>query len=384
MLRNIYEGKNYRALIIIPIALLLISLYFIPKIQSDSSLKGGISVQLQTNSTLTVQQITSMVNAKIPGAQASVSRSGSVASVTIAVNNSVSKAETLFLSVYSIYSAYSSDTLNLTANQTRLTAEPNNATIKGYISKSSAAQQKDLANMNSTLAAQLALLKPFTGGNVSYDPTSATSMLNTASSSYSSALANYEAYVIKQITSVLPSTSYSYNEITPTLGAFFLNQMQTIIIAAFVLVAIAVFAVFRTPVPAFAVVFGAANDIIVALGAMGALGIPLGVASVGGLLMLIGYAIDTDMLASIRVLKRSEGSSTERAFEAMKTGVTMTITAIISFAILFIMAYLAFIPTYFEISGVVLVGLIADLATTWLGNVPMVLWYKHRKEAHHR
>ncbi len=129
------------------------------------------------------------------------------------------------------------------------------------------------------------------------------------------------------------------------------------------------------------VVFGAGNDILVALGAMGLFGIPLGVASIGGLLMLIGYSIDTDMLSAIRIIKRTEGTPSERAFSTMKTGVTMTTAAIISFAILLIVSYYTFIPTYFEIASVVLFGLIADLFTTWFGNTTMVLWYKQRKEA---
>jgi preprotein translocase subunit SecF len=133
-------------------------------------------------------------------------------------------------------------------------------------------------------------------------------------------------------------------------------------------------------VPSFSVVFGAANDIIVALGFMAVFGIPLGLASVGGLLMLIGYAIDTDTLTAIRILKRSEGTPEARAFASMKTGLTMTLAAIITFTILFIVSYFTFIQTYFEISGVVLIGLVADIATTWLFNTPLVLWYKKRKE----
>jgi preprotein translocase subunit SecF len=58
----------------------------------------------------------------------------------------------------------------------------------------------------------------------------------------------------------------------------------------------------------------------------------------------------------------------------------MTVTAIITFSILFIVSYIAFIPTYLEISGVVLVGLVVDLITTWLADTPMVLWYKQRRE----
>ena len=58
----------------------------------------------------------------------------------------------------------------------------------------------------------------------------------------------------------------------------------------------------------------------------------------------------------------------------------MTFTAIISFSVLFVVSYFAFIPTYSEISAVVLVGLVTDLMTTWLANTPMILWYKKRKD----
>ena len=114
------------------------------------------------------------------------------------------------------------------------------------------------------------------------------------------------------------------------------------------------------------------------------LGIPLGVASVGGLLMLIGFSMDTDILSAIRVLKRSEGTAEDRAFSSFKTGTTMTITALISFSVLFAISYYAFIPTYLEISGVVLVGLLGDIITTWLANMPIVLWYKKSKEVHYK
>ncbi len=96
--------------------------------------------------------------------------------------------------------------------------------------------------------------------------------------------------------------------------------------------------------------------------------------------MLIGYSIDTELLSAIRILKRSEGTPSERAIGTMKTGVTMTSAAIISFTTLFIIAYIVFIPTYIEIAGVVIFGLIADVFTTWFGNSIMILWYKERRD----
>lgn len=382
-MKNIYESKNYRLYILIPVIMLIVSLYFIPKIQLDSSLKGGVSVQLVTNSTVNPRSLTALVDSKIPGAQASVSSSPGGLSVTMAANTSLAGAETNLLAFYSAYGNYTSYTYNITAYQAQLSSQPSNTTLQGLITTSKAAQAKSITQFNASLAAELDDLKPFIG-TTGYNLTNYANLPNIAKNSYSNASLVYQNTVISKLREVIPFSSYSYNQVTPTLGAYFLNQMETIIIAAFILVAIVVFAIFRTPVPAFAVVFGAANDLIVALGAMGLFGIPLGVASVGGLLMLIGFAFDTDILSAVRIIKRSEGTPEERAWSSFKTGSTMTITALLSFSVLFAVSYFAFIPTYIEISGVVLVGLIGDIITTWLADVPMVLWYKKNKEVHAR
>jgi preprotein translocase subunit SecF len=376
---NIYEHRQYKLLVVLPIALMLLGIYFIPSMQLDSSLKGGINLQLQTNATLDVRQLTALIDSKIPGAQASVSTAPGGISVTIATNASIASAETELLSIYSEYGNYSKASVNITTLQDEIKTQPGNATLQGMLVKAEDAQQSAHGIINITLAKELAYLKPFKGG-AAYNSSSVESMLNASKGAYANASAEYEQLVVRTFHGILPFSTYSYNEVTPTLGAFFLSQMFSVIIAAFVLVAIAVFVIFRSPIPSFTVVFGAANDIVVALGVMAVLGIPLGISSIGGLLMLIGYSIDTDMLAAIRVLKRTEGTAPERARSAMETGITMTSAAIVSFAVLFAVSYFAFIQTYFEISSVVLAGLIADIMTTWLGSMPLLLWYKQRKE----
>ena len=77
-------------------------------------------------------------------------------------------------------------------------------------------------------------------------------------------------------------------------------------------------------------------------------------------------------------LKR-RGDPRENAFDAMKTGMTMSITGIIAFSALFILAMLTHIPTYYEISAVALAGLVGDLFATWGLNAVMVLHYKERR-----
>lgn len=385
MSANIYENKNYKLYFLVPIILLLISLYFIPKVQLDSSLKGGINVQLQTNSTIDIRTLTTMIDQNITGAQSSVSRSPGGLSVTIATNASIALADSDLLAIYGEYGNYSSYSLNATAIQSQMESGNSSSVLKQKLSAAQAGQKASLSRMSNLLSKELSTLAPFLNGtSMRYNSSDPSSMLTAAKNAYANASASYKSIIMSTLTRIIPFSSYSYNEVTPTLGAFFLGEMRDIIIWAFIFIAITVFIIFRSIIPSFSVVFGAVNDMLVALGAMGLLGIPLGVASIGGLLMLIGYSIDTDILVAIRVLKRSEGTAAERANQTVKTGLTMTLSAIISFSILLIVSYLAFIPTYFEISGVVLVGLIADLATTWLGNMTIVLWYKEHQLVHNK
>ena len=377
---NLYEHKHYKKLVIVPILLLIVSLYFIPSIPLDSTLRGGVSIQLQTNGSVNIQQLTSQINSKIPGAQASVSTAPAGIAVTIAANSSLATGQQDLLNMYSLYGNYSTAQADIAEYQSVLKTGQN-LTVQSALSSAETNQSAALAAMQTQLAGMLKTLKPFIQNKTfTYNSSNAQAMLNTASAAYSNASNYYQALVVGTLKGIVPFSSYTYQEVTPTLGAYFLGEMQEVIIVAFVIVAIAVFILFRTPIPSLSVVFGAGNDILVALGLMGIFGIPLGVASIGGLLMLIGYAIDTDMLSAIRIIKRGEGTPSERAFSTMKTGITMTIAAIITFSVLLVVSYLAFIPTYYEISAVVLFGLIADIFTTWFGNTVMVLWWKQRKD----
>jgi preprotein translocase subunit SecF len=94
--------------------------------------------------------------------------------------------------------------------------------------------------------------------------------------------------------------------------------------------------------------------------------------------MLIGYSVDTDILLTNRLLKRSEGTTNERIFGAFKTGILMTLTAL--FAVL---------PAFFIVSGlpdsfrqiflILALGLSADIFNTWLTNASIIKWYCEKK-----
>lgn len=187
-----------------------------------------------------------------------------------------------------------------------------------------------------------------------------------------------EVDVVK-LTNILGGTGLilSFQSIGALLGAQAVTQVYYALAFAFLFMAITVFIVFRNFVPSMAVILAALCDIIIAVGGMSVFGIPLSVASVGALLMLIGYSVDTDILLTTRVLKRREGTINERAIDAMKTGLTMAAAAIGSMITLYVVTVL-FIPyalTLSEIASVLIIGLVADVVATWLMNLGILRWY---------
>lgn len=377
-LPNIYNNKNVKFFILIPIAMMLVSIYLSQGIVLDSSLGGGISMLIQTNTTLSASQIASLVSSKLNTPTPSIVKSSGTVGITIAANTSLSNAENYLINFYSYNSNYTSYYVNYTNYSIALQHNPSNATIHALQNKTSAALASNLKGMSSSLSSELQELKPFIGSK-NYNSSNPAEMLSVAQSAYSNASKVYQNQVINKLHSVLPFTSYSYEQVSAIQGKYFLGTVEQIIIIAFILISIVVLIIFRSIVPSFAIVFGAANDIIVALGAMAIFKIPLGVTSIAGLLMLLGYSIDTDVLAGIRILKRSEGTPEDRAYSAFRTGMTMTSAAILSFAVLFAVSLVAYVPTYYEIAGVVLFGLIGDIFTTWFGNAVMILMHAKRK-----
>ncbi len=378
-LPNIYASKNLKVLAIIPIVLMLIGIYLSTQIVLDSSLQGGISITLQTNSTMAPSQISGAISAALHTPSPSVQSSPGGVSITLISNSSLASAQDYLIAMYAFQSNYSAWELNATSYEVGLESQPTNQTLLSELAFANRSAVVAVAGMQSQMGGEMSALKPFEP-NAAFSSSDPAAIASYAQGLYSNASNVYQSRVISSLHDILPFSSYSYQEVSPTLGRYFLSQLRFIIIVAFILISIIVFFIFRSPVVSLALVFGAANDIIIALGAMGLFKIPLGLASIGGLLMLIGYSIDTEILTSIRILKRNEGSPEDRAYGAMKTGLTMTSTAIVSFGVLFAVSILTYVPTYYQIASVVLFGLVGDIFTTWFGNTAMILMYKQRKD----
>ena len=148
------------------------------------------------------------------------------------------------------------------------------------------------------------------------------------------------------------------------------------LLIAFILMALVVFIYFRTIIPSAAVILAVFSDILITLAIVNLLGLKISSAGIAAFLMLIGYSVDTNILLSTRVLKRKEGTETERFYGALKTGLMMSSTTLIAVTTAIIFTQSEIIK---QIMIILLIGLIVDLINTWIQNVAILRIYLARK-----
>ncbi|WP_254762848.1 protein translocase subunit SecF [Natrinema marinum] len=168
-------------------------------------------------------------------------------------------------------------------------------------------------------------------------------------------------------------------QLTSSTSASFGQQSQQTaligLVVAFVGMSAVAFLLFRTFVPSIAIVISAFSDLMIPLAFMRLVGIPLSLGTVAGLLMLIGYSVDSDILLNNHVLRRS-GDFYESTHRAMRTGVTMTVTSMAAMLVMGVTAFLFGIDLLASIGIILFVGLAADLMNTYMLNLSLLRWYK--------
>ncbi len=178
---------------------------------------------------------------------------------------------------------------------------------------------------------------------------------------------------------VLVPGKYSIESMGSSLGQRFFSQTIRALVYAFIFMAIVVFLTFRSVVPSSFVILAAVSDIISTLAVINLIGMKLSTAGFAALLMLIGYSVDTDILLTTKVLRRKTegGSIFQRTVGALRTGVTMTATALVASVIglLFTQS-----DTIKQIMLIITIGMVFDLIYTWFQNAGILRWYLEKKE----
>jgi preprotein translocase subunit SecF len=186
------------------------------------------------------------------------------------------------------------------------------------------------------------------------------------------ALENYLGYELTEENSSIEFTGSSLSE-------SFYRQLLIALLIAFIFMALVVFIIFRTIIPSAAVIVSAFADILMTLVIVNLFGIKMSSAGIVAFLMLIGYSVDTDILLTTRILKRTEGSLNERFFGAFKTGLTMTLTSLLAILAALIIVN-SFSVILSQIFTILVIGLVFDIFNTWITNVSILKWYVLKKE----
>lgn len=169
---------------------------------------------------------------------------------------------------------------------------------------------------------------------------------------------------------------YSVELIGSNLGKTFFRQIIRAVILAFIAMAVVVFVTFKKLIPSLFVVLATFSEIVSTLAVISFLGNKLSTAGIAALLMIIGYSVDTNILLTNRVLKRTEGSVFERTLGAFKTGLTMSLTALSAVVIGYFFTDSDVIK---NIMLILMLGLLFDIPYTWIQNAGILRWYLEKK-----
>ena len=187
-------------------------------------------------------------------------------------------------------------------------------------------------------------------------------------------------YLEEDVSVNLLKKNLNLNAMQPTLGARLRDDGMKAALVGYILMALVILLAFRDIVPSIAVLLSASCDAIITLGFMSVFGIVLEPASLVALIMLVGYSVDTDILLTTRMLKRRRGELNEAVDGAVKTGLTMTgTTFVVMLVVLIVSELFTHLSALTSIASVLLIGLSADVISTWFMNAGILKWYIEEK-----
>jgi len=186
-----------------------------------------------------------------------------------------------------------------------------------------------------------------------------------------------ESKLIEESKRITNSQEVNIKRIGPSLAEGFFTEILVTLLIAFLFMSVVVFSYFKSVVPSTAVILSAVTDIFVTLAIINLLGVKLSSAGISAFLMMLGYSVDTDILLATRMLKtKGNGTVIQKVYDAMKTGLTMTFSTIVAVTVGLIFSQSS---TLREIMLILLIGLIADLMSTWIQNAGMLRYYATEK-----
>jgi preprotein translocase subunit SecF len=170
--------------------------------------------------------------------------------------------------------------------------------------------------------------------------------------------------------------SFSVESIGSSLGELFFSQLVYVLTVGFVLMSIVIFIIYRNPVSSFAIVFASLSNILATLAFTSLIGIKISFAGLAGLLMLIAYTVDTNIVLTSKVIRSDPEEFPKKYKRAFITGITLIITITITMIVVY---FLSTSKLLTNIASILVIGFITDLPFTWIFNANVLEWWIRRK-----
>lgn len=195
---------------------------------------------------------------------------------------------------------------------------------------------------------------------------------------------NTEESFVKDLTEKVDALQLAEDEVSiektgSSLGSRFFSQMRNAILFALVFMAVAVYVSFRKIIPSLTIITAVIIDMTITLAIFNMTGYALSASGIAAFLMIIGYAVDTNILLSTRALKDHSVPMVERLFSSTATGLTMIGTTLASLLVALIFTNSQII---FQIALILVIGLVVDMLTTWGFNTGVLMWYDKKVKKH--
>lgn len=384
---NIYQG-NYSRLVVFPLLLIAISLFFIPSIPYGIDFKGGTLLTMQLSGQADEGQLrTALDTAGLSNYQMKLYQNpaGWVAEIEMLTDERMAEIDRRLDDMDAVLERVDAAEAELARLRAQYESSPT-PELAARISDAEGRIGQELSDARQTAERIVELSRSLAGGQLvpspDFDIQDAADVKRARKAVgdlYLEARGLWRDKIVDSVKAVVGVESYSLEQVSPTLSTLFIEKVIGVAVWSFGLAIILIIAIFRNPLPSLIVLSGATADLMISLGAMGAFGIPMTLASFAALMMMVALSLDTDMMLTIKTLKHTEGSPRERAHDAFKTGFAMTTTTISAFAILLILGIITKIPVYYQIGAIGVVGLIGDLIATWGLNAILVLWHLEGK-----
>jgi preprotein translocase subunit SecF len=162
---------------------------------------------------------------------------------------------------------------------------------------------------------------------------------------------------------------YSVQFVGPELGSAFFSQVSILLTVAYILLFLTNLFIYKRLTIAFTIVLSSLANIIAVFGLMNLFNQKISFAGFSSILMLIAFAIDTNVILATKILSGKIEEFYDQYKKGLITGLTINADLIISMLIVLLFSNSPFL---INIAQIQIIGFTADIINTWILNAAII------------